>query len=1040
MSINFKNDKLYFYSYNPYQIKVNRKTFNHNYNLRRLHLENITKLSPPSEKFSKFITDEFKQTYNQKKYKYYKQKYTQQNKKPILTEGNFHEKYNNSPYSRYLSSDRSKLEKVIHICPNENYSITEGNIYQNNTTKNSDTNSIKRLAYRLASKRTNSFKSNDYSNSVNLSENDVFYYNENKKEKDENIHNIIGSSTNLCVTQSLTQYPFQNLTNKISNTTDSESKNNRSFSQKKTSKDENGYYKITNPGKERLSSNYNKQNKIRLSKIDKKINIWKDGNLTINFNNTGKNAKIYNKKNNNFSLDNKFKNKNQFNGSNSCKDFYKKKFIEQENKYNIKNDGNFYKNINNGDNIDPNNNYYTNSYYYSRDPSTLNVIKRNTNPNKSKYNSISKTNTIIINNNITKNIQNFKYWNNSSKNIYKYNPFEKFGEYGCQLIEKFCEFFDEIIYFQLKSYLDFFFYQIKNYIKNKESRSKTFKKNEIKKSLYGIKKTPIHYKGLRSNIIDSVINSENYYSTFNDIFRKPVIENNSENYNNYLLCNGGNNKKKKHLSMNINNNDCDYYYKSSNNDDIKNFYAKVYFPRKRLTQTKSEKSYISMDDSNNIITSNNDNNNRKTAKINSLKKNIDYIENNSPSANNLNLKFKNIREKYKELYNLNINNISSKNYNISKNTHDPKKFKTSNNSPENIYQYNTKTNIHITKSKKNDLLNKFEKENGKENMSIYHKKFQNQKIINNIYSKPLLKKLQNIENNNINSKSSKLIKNNGISSPGHFSQASPNKKKMYLTKDLTITESAKINIEKTILKKIQKLKCYIVKDACSKDKKLNVFIKYYFNNDLFTDKNPNINNNFVIESLRPISLIPKSKNINYATTYKKTNKFLQDILTSIIEEDEKSKANRSLNNSIISEDDKQLQSIKNIINSNFMRNVIIYLVGILQNIFDSNKKLILFAFIKNLKKINYNLYLHKTLEQFNANNNNNCHNKSVVTFNNFLTEKKAKRYFNIDKCHTPKCIEYSNQLKDYFDFSNHKHHERISSFPGNYKEKNEFWK
>ena len=70
MSTNIKNDKLYFYSYNPYQIKVNRKTFNHYYNLRRFNLYNITKLSPPNEKHKKLITDEFKQNYNFNKYKY----------------------------------------------------------------------------------------------------------------------------------------------------------------------------------------------------------------------------------------------------------------------------------------------------------------------------------------------------------------------------------------------------------------------------------------------------------------------------------------------------------------------------------------------------------------------------------------------------------------------------------------------------------------------------------------------------------------------------------------------------------------------------------------------------------------------------------------------------------------------------------------------------------------------------------------------------------------------------------------------------------
>ena len=1051
MSINLKNDSINFYNYNPYQIKVNRKTFNPYYNMHKFNLENITKLSPPSEK-----NDEFRQNNNFNKYKYYKQKYLQQNPKPLLTEGNFHEKHNSSLYSRYLSSDRSRLEKGIHKCPSETYSITEGYQHQNNITKNSDTNSIRRLKYRLVSKRTNSIKSNDFSNSVNLSENDVFYYNELKKE--ENLHNIIGSSTNLFVTQSQTQYPYQNLTNKICNThqnsskkscskTDSESKNNKSNSKKNNNKDEIGNYKISNPGKGRLFTNYNNK-KIRLNKIDQKFDIWREGNMIMKSNNIGKYTKnIYNKKNNYFSLDNKFKNKDQYNCSNSCKDFYKKKEIDQinENKYNAKYEDHLYKNINTNNNINSNSNYYINCEYYNRNPPSLNVIKRNNNSNKN--NSISKTNTIIINNNITKNIQNFKYWNNSSKNIYSYNPFEKFGEYGCQLIGKFCDFFEEIIYFRLKSYLKFFFYQIQNYLKNKRCKAKTLKKNEIKKSLYGFKKTPIHFKDLRSNILDSVINSENYYTTFNNIFRKPGIENNSDNHCRYVKCllnNEGNNKIKKNLSMNINNNNhFDYYFKNNDNDNINNFYSKIYFPRKRLSQNKSEKSYISMDEANNIIMPKNDNNIRKIAKVNSLKKKIDYIGKNLSAQKDINLRFKNVRNKYKKINNFNLIDISNENDNISKNTQDPKKFKTSNNSPENLYIYNTRTNIHNSKMKKNNILKKPEKEKTKEMSSIYHKKVQNQKTVNNIYSKPLLKKLQNKCNDieNSNNKSSKKIKNNNdLSLIAPLLKNSANKKKIYVNKNLAITESAKINIEKSNIKKIQKLKCYIVKDACSKDKKLNVFIKYYFNNNLFNDKKTNINNNFVIESLRPISLIPISRKSVIAN--KKTNKFLQDILTSIIEEDEKSKANRSLNNSIISEDEKQLQNIKNIINNNFMKNVIIYLVGSLQNIFDSNRKLILFAFIKNLKKINYNLYLHKTLEQFNVNNNNtnNCNNKNKASLNCYQTEKKTKKCFKIDKCHTPKYIEYPNQLKDSYDFSNCKSYERVSSFSGKYKGKNELEK
>ena len=82
-------------------------------------------------------------------------------------------------------------------------------------------------------------------------------------------------------------------------------------------------------------------------------------------------------------------------------------------------------------------------------------------------------------------------------------------------------------------------------------------------------------------------------------------------------------------------------------------------------------------------------------------------------------------------------------------------------------------------------------------------------------------------------------------------------------------------------------------------------------------------------------------------------------MSSIIEEEEKSKAAGSVNNSIISDEDNYNK--RNF--SNFFIQSIKYITNFLQNIFDDKKKAIFFQFFKILKKIKNDSFLKGLINQ-----------------------------------------------------------------------------
>ena len=124
-----------------------------------------------------------------------------------------------------------------------------------------------------------------------------------------------------------------------------------------------------------------------------------------------------------------------------------------------------------------------------------------------------------------------------------------------------------------------------------------------------------------------------------------------------------------------------------------------------------------------------------------------------------------------------------------------------------------------------------------------------------------------------------------------------------------------------------------------------------------------------------------NKNISNKTNFylKNYNKNkINKILTSIIEEEEKSRAPNSINNSIISDDDNRNYN-------NYFNQSIKYITNYLQNILDDKKRGYAYILIKALKKIKNNSFLNTLITQkkfcvLNENKINGGDNGEVIIY------------------------------------------------------------
>ena len=167
--------------------------------------------------------------------------------------------------------------------------------------------------------------------------------------------------------------------------------------------------------------------------------------------------------------------------------------------------------------------------------------------------------------------------------------------------------------------------------------------------------------------------------------------------------------------------------------------------------------------------------------------------------------------------------------------------------------------------------------------------------------------------------------------------------------------------EENVIKEI------IVKDVSTRDKRLNVFIKYI---EMQGQKNNSttFSNNHLLCLLQTDSIyLPASRERNYYNNSyyyrnpdERNNKLkFQKILSSIIEEEEKSKAAGSVNNSSISEE----EIYKNGNFTHFFIQSVKYLTSYLQSVFDDKRKDLCFYFFKTLKKIKNEAFLKGLMNQ-----------------------------------------------------------------------------
>ena len=346
----------------------------------------------------------------------------------------------------------------------------------------------------------------------------------------------------------------------------------------------------------------------------------------------------------------------------------------------------------------------------------------------------------------------------------------------------------------------------------------------------------------------------------------------------------------------------------------------------------------------------------RCGRIQELKVNLSKIENNNNVNNN---------DKVNSIEIINNNNTEDNNNNLKKednNTFDPK----NRDNNENIIK-KEETNSKTRETRDNNITNNnIEKDNNCEMIDSKNKNNENKENneINNTN-----------ENDNKNNPETITINNNDNNDVNAMSNDN----------NVIDTDESDDNVTKEI----------IVKDVSTKDKRLNVFIKYVELSDFHTLNNEfnNIHliNSFQTDSIYYPPLYPKQltqfyyNNYFYGNKNNKNNKIkLHKILSSIIEEEEKSKAAGSINNSCFSDEDMS----KNGNNySHFFIQSIKYVSNFLQSIFDDKKKDFYFQFIKILKKIKNEAFLRglmnqKKLSSLNKTKDNDSNNsQNVILYN-----------------------------------------------------------
>ena len=737
--------------------------------------------------------------------------------------------------------------------------------------------------------------------------------------------------------------------------------------------------------------------------------------------------------NNNEQKTNTINNINRYNNYNEENIINKNLVNDKDNKVNTQND--IYikinpKNYRIGESIIKSNNGL-------ESPKITNYMDKKTNNNSHKHNIKNK---ILNLNQINKNLEEFcdileQFYYNSFKNCYSF------------FIQKITSFTEQknlnraIVLRRLKDgrksknsnnimHSD----SIKNAVSNNNKYSGNKEINDPRK----IEKSPTKFVELQKNIMPSMmkINQDNYIEMFNELFkrqnesyedkkcRSPVIQKRKLG-DNYIL------KDSLDLgSSDINEKKYDKYKTNTNVSGI------LYFPKKTNLKLK-------------IDLNNHSNNNKKIYNIAFQKSNIRpslstdnkklSIYNNSNIKSRKYIKSNQLDSKLNTEYNINNAIIKKNEMNIGIEKDDP---------IENTEYYDTK----IFQNQKYKISNSPEPyfyNNRKDNSDkrIYNKKIEQSQVGKNLilYTKPLLKKSITKETDNLNKSNNmhniniisvKKNERNKIDDFKNNMNTSYSYSLINMHKNDSLKASFNYNNQKSIfdnlnykdeLKNIfnKNNKIYeeiIIKNVCTKDNRLHVFIKY-IELGYIPVKNKNMYKKLYCNHTDSITLINPSLMFN--------NKRYPFINNNENDFDNANLENSRLNNlrttrNINYCENEELNEKKNIMNSyssaeEINNNSITYLFDVLQNMYNDNKKLMLFNFFKNLRKIKTTAILHssiKTREKnkskyLNLNNAKKNHHRNIIEINNFNNYKNLNSNKSEDmKIKINKSVNMKNNLSN----------------------------
>ena len=342
---------------------------------------------------------------------------------------------------------------------------------------------------------------------------------------------------------------------------------------------------------------------------------------------------------------------------------------------------------------------------------------------------------------------------------------------------------------------------------------------------------------------------------------------------------------------------------------------------------------------------------------------------------------------------------------------------------------------------------------------VYNKFNQNNQFSKNLllYSKPLLKK-QKDSNSGSNKINIIYLKENEMNPDSNHKKKNLNTSYSTILNNLSKTPNNKYNSQKYMAnsqiyinekynnnrtKRKNKFSEIIIKNVSTQDKKLHVFIKYVEIGNIKKQKK-NLNNKLFCKHIDSITIFSMNYNSSgkkgeikekiyvYRNRYlskKKNNIFREDkmfysarfrddfkdnknikrydddsykdkdidkgkIKKNEGEEDEQSNQQNTINNSNSFEENNN-----NNINEN-IKDSVIYLINFLQNMYNDNKKLMLFNFFKNLKKIKTNSLLHfsmKSREKNKIKSLNNAQksiNNNIIEISNYKNSSSYRMTYN----------------------------------------------